>query len=210
MIHPDILSGFSHQVIRASKAYALQDQSYHSQHRLPVCIKELRQWGLLDFPYGSLLEFGTQVAAHSLRPIVKLLTASPSLVLWIYPPSDERVYPPSWQALGVNLQDFYFACSEKPIQDLNAVFTDDTFDIVVLDRMKNMNRDSCAFLQQQARKHHKLIFVIRSYLLSHKLSMPFFRYRMNMTYHHGKKLYDCSLLKGIKGAKEGHILFSLT
>ena len=139
-------------------------------------------------PLGSLLEMGIPFGNGGRRLLVQLIAAATSELsgaqkhwcLWISARPQPEVYPPAWQAMGVDLNLLRFAWSASPVADLKAAFLDDLFRLIVIDHPKGLKPEEHTFLAQCARNQRKIIIVARDTLLSPKDSNTAARYRFNV------------------------------
>jgi hypothetical protein len=139
--------------------------------------------------FGTLLEMGIPFGNGGRRLLALLLAAATRgacdaqkhWCLWISARQQPAVYPPAWQALGVDLNRLRFASSECQVGDLRAVFLDDFFRVIVIDHPNGLKPDEHIFLAQCARRHHKIIVVARDTHLSASDSNTAARYRLNVS-----------------------------
>lgn len=156
-------------------------------------------------PLGSLLEMGIPFGNGGRRLLVQFIAAATSGIcadqkqwcLWISARMQPEVYPPAWQALGVDLNLLRFALSESPVADLKAAFLDDFFRLIVIDHPKGLRSDECAFLAQCARQHRKIIIVAQDQSLSPKDSNTAARYRLNVVKPQGQNTLQLQPVRGL-------------
>jgi len=151
---------------------------------------ELIEWGI---PWGL---GGRQVPLHFLAAAHRMPGNRPLWCLWVHNRKPLQVYPPALAAKGIHLDFLRFACSEKPIHELKAVFTESLFKLIILDGVTSINRDDCAFLSQMARKHHMSIMLLRDQLLNPDSGNVWARRRLNCWHDPFSMEYH---LEGIKG-----------
>lgn len=156
-------------------------------------------------PLGSLLEMGIPFGNGGRRLLVQLIAAATSGIsgaqkhwcLWISARAQPEVYPPAWQAMGVDLNLLRFASSASPVADLKAVFLDDFFKLIVIDHPGGLRTDEYTFLAQCARQHHKIIVVTQDRTLSPKDSNTAARYRLNVSKSPDQNILQLSPVRGL-------------
>jgi hypothetical protein len=156
-------------------------------------------------PLGSLLEMGIPFGNGGRRLLVQLIAAATSAMsgvqkhwcLWISARMQPVVYPPAWQAMGINLNLLRFASSESPVADLKAAFLDDLFRLIVIDSPQGLRTDEHVFLAQCARKNRKVIIVVQDKLLSPKDSNTAARYRLNVLKPQGQNTLQIQPIRGL-------------
>ena len=139
-------------------------------------------------PLGSLIEMGIPFGNGGRRLLVQLVAAATSgtsaaqkhWCLWISARPQPEVYPPAWQAMGVDLSLLRFAWSASPVVDLKTAFLDELFRLIIIDHPSGLRPDEYAFLAQCARNYRKIIIVARDTLLTPKDSNTAARYRLNV------------------------------
>jgi hypothetical protein len=97
------------------------------------------------------------------------------------------VYPPAWQALGVDLSKLYFARSKQPCVELKPLFLEALFSVIILDHATLKTADF-AFLASRARYNQQVIFIIQNRKLQQAKASV--KVRMNSYYQHGKHHID--------------------
>jgi hypothetical protein len=106
--------------------------------------------------------------------------------LWVYPAMGKveaptRIcFPPAWAARGIDLNRMYFARTDRPLEDLRAVFFGEEFSRVVLDSFE-LSEAQYSFLSQQARSLKKEVHVMRPLRLSRNSANPFAAIRFNVS-----------------------------
>jgi len=134
-------------------------------------------------PSETLIEWGVPLGGGGRRVVISYLASISQQVggsvLWVYRPGELQVYPPAWQAQGVNLERVRFAGCENVVADLRPVFFDSLFSVVVIDNPKALSMDEWAFLARQARQHKFSVWVLRNYLLRSELGNVWARWRVN-------------------------------
>jgi hypothetical protein len=156
-------------------------------------------------PLGSLLEMGMPFGNGGRRLLVQFIAAVTSGIsgaqrhwcLWISARTQPEVYPPAWQAMGVDLNLLRFASSESPVADLKAAFLDDLFRLIVIDHPKGLRSDEYVFLAQCARQHRKIIIVAHDRVLSPKDSNTAARYRLNVLKPQGQNTLQLQPIRGL-------------
>jgi hypothetical protein len=93
-----------------------------------------------------------------------------------------EIYPPAWQARGIDLERLSVAYSQNPMDELKEAFVNTVFGCVVLDSVKLKRRDF-VFLAHRARQLQKTILVVQNFYLSSKQGNIWARYRMNCVQH---------------------------
>ncbi len=181
----------------------------HQAGRLHFAIPALDQ-AKIYIPMGAISEWGLPSGKHGRRIMIQMLKTQmlrpeAPLCLWIHN-GKTRIYPPTWAALGVDLQKIYFAESETPIAELRPVFLEPLFKIIVIDRPKKLSKDDCAFLASYARLHQYAIVVLRDFFLSERLGNPYTQLRINAWYNTNQKKFHALPLRG---AKPQPVSFSL-
>ncbi len=156
-------------------------------------------------PLGSLLEMGMPFGNGGRRLLVQFIAAVTSGIsgaqrhwcLWISARTQPEVYPPAWQAMGVDLNLLRFASSESPVADLKTAFLDDLFRLIVIDHPKGLRSDEYVFLAQCARQHRKIIIVAHDRVLSPKDSNTAARYRLNVLKPQGQNILQLQPVRGL-------------
>lgn len=155
---------------------------------------------------GFLVEWGLPPGKKGRELLVCFLSKQSPIALWILGQEDIKVYPPSFKALGVDLESTYFVKNNNPIRDLKPVFLESLFELIIIDSVSFLSNDEMAFLAKQARRLGQSIFVVRPFLLSSQRGNPFARVRLNCWCHHLERKWYVEILRG---AKPGRLTFSL-
>lgn len=138
--------------------------------------------------FGTLLEMGIPFGNGGRRLLVQLIAAATCgasdgqkhWCLWISARRQPAVYPPAWQAQGVDLQYLRFAWSESPVGDLKFALLNDLFRVIIIDHPAPLKPDDHVFLAQCARQHRKIIVVARDGFLDPRDSNTAAKYRLNI------------------------------
>ncbi len=161
----------------------------------------LAAYPVLTFEVGSLIEWGMPQGGRDL--LLNFLSsrfqeqASSFWTLWVNTYSTRQIYPPAWDARGIDLQRVRFADTAQPLSDLRPAFHDSFFKIIVLDaKQGSLSDDECAYLSRQARRFNYLIFIVRSYFLSSKSSLVWAKARFNVVADHHKCVFTLKSLRG--------------
>lgn len=196
----DLLS--SRHLKTASRAF----QTLNSREsKLCFGIRALDKFFGGGISFGSLIESGLPLGGGGRRIWVQLLAAATSgtfdgqkrWCLWISAGQQPRVYPPAWQALGVDLKHLRFASSNSPLSDLKTVFLDNFFQVIVIDQASPLKAEEHVFLAQCARHYNKIIIVCRQTLLSNKDSNTSAKFRLNITYESSHGMLELSAIRGL-------------
>ena len=155
--------------------------------------------------FGTLLEMGIPFGNGGRRLLAHLVAAATSGLsggqkhwcLWISARQRPAVYPPAWQALGVDLNLLRFASSASPVSELKAIFLDDLFRVIVIDHPKPLKPDEHVFLAQCARQYRKIIVVARDELLSPRDSNTAARYRLNVWRPARQNILEITPVRGL-------------
>lgn len=149
-------------------------------------------------PYGQLSEWGLVPGGEGRRAIVAFLRQLESPVLWVYPDDDVQVYPPAWQAQGLDLTRLYFAVSQTIMADLRPAFLQDGFGAIVLDRPVGLKVGDVAFLCHQVKKRPQHIFILRPYRLSARQGNVFAKKRLNCWRQHPSGPFEVHGVRGLQ------------
>jgi hypothetical protein len=155
--------------------------------------------------FGTLLEMGIPFGNGGRRLLVQLMAAASSGVsdgqkhwcLWISARQQPAVYPPAWQALGVNLQRLRFAWSASPVSDLKFALLNDLFRVIVIDHPAPLKPDDHVFLAQCARQHRKIIIVARDGFLDPRDSNTAAKYRLNIWRPAHQNILEITPVRGL-------------
>ena len=164
--------------------------STNNPQEVKLCfgIRELDDFFSGGLAFGTLLEMGIPFGNGGRRLLAHFIAVASSGVsdgqkhwcLWISARQQPAVYPPAWQALGVDLQRLRFASSASPVSDLKIAFLNDLFRVIVIDQPAPLKPDEHIFLAQCARQHRKIIVVARDGFLDPRDSNTAARYRINV------------------------------
>lgn len=155
---------------------------------------------------GNVVEFGIPEGQSGRRFVLQFLIHKKPKTLWIYNSSNSRIYPPSWESLGVDLNQTFFVSSPSCLADLKQVFTSRFFDLIIIDQKKNPSRDEWTFFSLQARRMNKLIIVIKPSRLRISSGNPFAKTRANVWFDFSDQHYQ---MEPIKGIFRGPLTFSI-
>jgi hypothetical protein len=181
------------------------DATNPQEVRLCSGIKVLDEFFGGGLTFGTLLEMGIPFGNGGRRLLAQFIAAATSGLsggpkhwcLWISARPQPEVYPPAWQALGVDLNHLRFASSASPVADLRAAFLDDLFRVIVIDHPAPLKSDEHVFLAQCARQHHKIIIVARDTTLTPKDSNTAARYRLNVRRPPRENLLEITPVRGL-------------
>ena len=151
-----------------------------------LAFNQLTEWGI---PWGS---GGRSLILFFLAEATKRGYYS----LWVYDRKDLLVYPPSWQAIGVDLKYLRVAVTSqvektknaftktkkrgiytKAIEDLKPALMSPFFKVIIID--SHIAPQDYAFLAQRARLQKQLIFVLRKHHLSSRMGNVWAKCRFN-------------------------------
>lgn len=158
---------------------------------------------------GTLSEWGLPPGCDGRRVILAFLAhwccsawAEGAPVLWVSGRPDVTVYPPAWEAGGVDLRRIYFAEAEAPVAVLRPVFLERHFPLIVLDAPRRLRPDAQAFLATQARRHDLVIFLLRPYFLSSRTGNVWAKSRFNCRYDAASHVH---VVHVVRGRSPGHL-----
>jgi hypothetical protein len=173
----------------SARALAREDKSQKIISRIPDIQKHMSD----GIAFGSLCEWGVPPGQMSLQVLLSFLTPTEefdsSLILWVNNQAELQVYPPAWQQQGLDLKRLFFINmgqsdeskkkKKKAVTEaLKPIFLEDVFSIIVLHDL-HLTRTDMAFLHKQAKRFRKIIFVVYSRLLSHKIGNVWAKWRFN-------------------------------
>ncbi|MGE0171303.1 MAG: hypothetical protein AB7T49_00885 [Oligoflexales bacterium] len=159
--------------------------------------------------FGSLCEWGIPPGQMGLKILLSFLTTQShsNFLLWIYNQAEMQVYPPAWQQQGLDLSRLFFinlgenqkiqSKKKSVIEAIKPVFLENVFPIIILDDIY-LTRSDMAFLHAQAKRLHKIIFVVYPKLLSHKVGNVWAKWRLNAWLDLKKEYFHFEALKGPK------------
>jgi len=184
-----------------------------SQTRLQATLPELSHFFQGGLRWGELSEWGIpwgggcrEVLLLFLQAAHRQPSAKPYWCLWIHDQSDMSIYPPAWQARGINLKHIRFAVTKQPLHDLKPIFTSSFFKLIVLDCSASISLDDCCFLAQQARKHQQIIILLRSYFLSPRKGNVWAKTRVNCWQD---PIQEKFYIKSVKGLAPRQLTFKM-
>lgn len=182
---------------------------YSLASSIPV-LNETLEGGLR---WGELCEWGCPWGCGGREVIIRFLCSLPSdyqqqtnWCLWVQGQDDVNIYPPAWEAQGVDLAYIRFTSSQNPVKDLKPVFLSSLFKIIILDCPQTLSAEDCQFLARQARQYRQIIILIRNYFLSPKKGNIWAKLRLNCWRQH---LSEKFFIKVIKGLSPRQISFGL-
>lgn len=153
---------------------------------------ELSEWGS---PWGC---GGREVLISFLSKLNKSHQSQANWCLWVQGQEGEaHVYPPAWEAKGVDLKYIRFTKSLKPVKDLNPIFMSSFFKVIVIDAPQDLSMEDCQFLSRQARRHKQSIIVVRNYFLSPKKGNVWAKLRVNCWHDYLREQYFLKVIKGL-------------
>ncbi|MFW7380219.1 MAG: hypothetical protein ACOH5I_15505 [Oligoflexus sp.] len=210
MLYSDALPEIDHKISSlTSRASALQTPA----DRLPATLPEMNHFFQGGLRWGELSEWGSPWGGGCREVLLLFLAAAhrqtstqPYWCLWVHDHTDVSVYPPAWQARGINLKYIRFAVTKKPLQDLKAAFTSSFFKLIILDCTTAIHHDDCCFLAQQARRHRNITIVIRNYFLSPHKGNVWAKTRVNCWHD---PLQGNFYLKSVKGLAPKQLSFRI-
>lgn len=183
--------------------------------------------------YGQLTEFGIPWGSDGrrlLQHIVAAATQDHQWCLWVHDQQEMSLYPPSWEASGVDLSYLRVAkcqpaASRDPqaapprvaklsyapnrgqssryssaVSDLKAVLMSDFFRVLIID--SHIAPQDYTFLARRARLQNQLIFVVRKHFLSPKMGNIWAKNRFNCW---GDPLQGRLFVRTIKGRNKHQI-----
>lgn len=152
---------------------------------------ELSEWGM---PWGGGCR---DVLLLFLETAHQNGQGEPYWCLWVHEQEDTHIYPPAWQARGVQLSHIRFATTQTPLDDLKPVFTDPFFKVIILDGCQGIGRDDCAYLARRARVNRQVIILLRNYYLSAKKGNVWAKTRVNCRYDPRQETFQLQAVKGL-------------
>ncbi len=156
---------------------------------------------------GELSEWGLPLGRGGRELVLNILARAQQrhelgLLLWIMPEGELSVYPPAWEARGLDLSRTYFAITDEVLRDLKAAFVEPVFDAIILDTPRALSVDDQAYLATRARDNHNLILVLRPYLLRSEKGNVWARLRLNGWYDERRSEHVIDVIRGgIGGVK---------
>lgn len=178
--HTEFSSSSRTLSIEPARALACPNTALRLASPLPL----LNQCLAGGLPYGSLSEWGLPLGMRGREVILAFLataTSTPSSVwvLWAHARSSIQVYPPAWQARGVDLRKMRFVKSKRLMHDLKPLFMDPFFKVIILDAPGRLIDEDYGFLARQARRHKKIIMVLHDHFLSTRKGNVWAKLRVN-------------------------------
>lgn len=163
--------------------------------RLPSGINRIDRLLKGGLALGEVSEWGMPRGRRGRQVIVQFIRQFPEPSLWVSN-SENRIFPPSWSALGVNLKKTYFTECTEPVKELRPLFLEPLIKLIVIDRPQVLKDQDVAFLKQQVSKTGQTILVLRSYFLNAKRPNPLFRRRYNCSFDAHRATYTLRILRG--------------
>ncbi len=197
--------------------------SLPSIERLNSGVTELDRQLRGGLPYGSVVEWGCPLGKGGRKWVLKFLKNAQmqrsQWVLWVSPKEEGnpkkpslrslhqsnlcnvdtgnlRIYPPAWHAQGIDLKRIRFAQSNAAMRDFRPMWSDDFFQIIVLDRPVGLRKEDFAFLHQSARRQKSLIFILRDHYLSNSYGNVWAKTRMQIYQDHLRHTAKAHFLRG--------------
>ncbi|MEZ4705493.1 MAG: hypothetical protein R3A11_09955 [Bdellovibrionota bacterium] len=155
---------------------------------------------------GQLVEWGIPYGKNGRWIPLSFFRMSTCSVAWIYDHEGVKVYPPAWEAFGIDLEKFFFVESKQVFQDVKPVFLCGAFPIIVLDVSTRVSLKEMAFLKQKSIQHKKIIFLIHPFWMRHEIGNPYAQVRINVFFHPLKDQFSLDVFKG--GKKENLFISS--
>ena len=187
----------------------------HGWRKLPSTLPELTDFLHGGLPFASVIEWGLPWG-HEVREVVLSLLAmttshrwdQPLWSLWVHTRERICVYPPAWEARGIDLSFIRFAYSRKPLDDLRAIFLDPFFKVIILDLShgSSLKPEEMAFLARTARQQNQMIIILRDYLLSPQKGNVWAKLRLNCWRVDHQKLQ----LRIVKGLPPANLSLSMS
>ena len=171
-------------------------------------IKQLDKFLGGGLAFSALVEWGMPFGSGGRRLVASLLARATSgdaadgrlSCLWVSAKAQLKIYPPAWQAAGVDLRWLRFTRSSSPVRDLRPLFMDDFFKVIVLDQPASLTMEDCGFITQHARRNRQLIIILRDHLLSTSDSNVWARTRLNTWRDPHTGNLEVEALRGLKSA----------
>ena len=180
---------------------------------LPSAVPQVNQLLEGGLKWGELSEWGSPWGCGGRDVVIQFLAAlkstpdsTPSWCLWVQGQEGVSIYPPAWEARGVDLKYIRFTKSLRPVRDLKPIFLSPFFKVIIIDCAQYLSTEDCQFLSQQARRHRQAIILIRNYFLSPKKGNVWSKLRLNCWHH---RLSNHFYLKVIKGLSPRQIAFKM-
>lgn len=182
--------------------------------RLSATIAQLNHFFQGGLRWGELSEWGMpwengcrEVLLTFLQSAHRDQSHRPYWCLWVHDQKAINIYPPAWQARGIDLRYIRFASTSRPLKDLQQALSTAFFKVIVLDCVtSNLTPDDCCFLAQQARRHRQIIILLRNYFLSPKKGNAWAKTRVNCWHD---PLQNIFYLKSVKGLAPRQIAFKI-
>lgn len=185
----------------------ISGSSFNKPQEVKLCfgINALDNFFSGGLAFGTLLEMGIPFGNGGRRLLVHFIAAASSGVsdgqkhwcLWISARQQPAVYPPAWQALGVDLQRLRFAWSASPVSDLKFALLNDLFRVIIIDHPTPLKPDDHVFLAQCARQHRKIIIVARDGFLDSRDSNTAAKYRLNIWRPAHQNILEITPVRGL-------------
>ena len=153
--------------------------------------------------YGQLIEWGIPWGCHGRMVIIRSILAEATRrhqwCLWVHDQEQLDIYPPAWQASGVDLRYLRVAaCPEattnSPMIELKAVFMSSFFKVIVVDC--HLSAQDYMFLARRARQSGLLILVLRKHFLTPRLGNVWAKSRLNCWTEASRELFYLRMIKG--------------
>jgi hypothetical protein len=209
---------------------AVDSDSSLQVERLYSGVGELDRQLQGGLPYGSIVEWGCPLGKGGRNWVLRFLKNAQiqnnQWVLWVSPKDDANpkkpslrslhqsnlckastnnlsIYPPAWHAQGVDLKRIRFAKSNAVMRDFRPVWSDDFFQVIVLDRPIGLRKEDFAALHQSARRNKSLIFVLRDYYLSNRYGNVWAKTRLQIYQDHLRQTAKAHFIRGGRTSMSG-------
>ena len=183
----------------------------HNPQEVKLCsgIKLLDSFLGGGLAFSTLVEWGMPFGSGARRLVTSFIARATTSgdddggklsCLWISARPLLKIYPPAWQAAGVDLERLRFTRSSSPVHDLKPLFMDDFFKVIVLDHPTSLTLEDCGFITQCARRNRQLVIILRDHLLSTSDSNVWARVRLNTWRNPQTGQLEVEGLRGLKNS----------
>lgn len=162
---------------------------------------------------GELIECGIPWGLESREVILSFIASAhnrsnlrPLWCLWVDNKHEMEIYPPGWEARGINLSYIRFAKCDDPIHEVKAVFLEDFFKLIVLDGFQNIKNEEYQFLAHMARNHNQIIILLTNDKLGIEKGNVWAKRRLNIRFDSVKNQYQ---LESVKGFSQKNMVFTM-
>jgi len=137
------------------------------------------------FPKGSVIEWGIPYGMEGRSIPLQFLAHATreGHTLWVEREREKKrfqIYPPRFAAEGVLLNKLLFVATKNPIAELKPIFLEPLFNLIVLNDPQQCTQEDMMYLNQKARQHAFVIFVIRPFHLHPEKGNIWAKYRINI------------------------------